>query len=188
LFVTSAREQLLARLVEEVARHGLRDRSLRELAAAAGTSHRMVLYHFGSREGLVAEIVGAVEAAQRALMADLATTVDSPPALVRAMWRRLSAPEMHPFIRLFLEVASYSPGADRLTSPWLDESENVTAGFGRPHDRAETRLGVAVVRGLLIDVVSGADVADATTSLELFLSMWENVSDRNRSRRGAQLT
>ena len=34
------------------------------LAAAIGTSHRMLIYHFGSREGLVAAIVASVEAPQ----------------------------------------------------------------------------------------------------------------------------
>ena len=50
----SPRDRLLSALVEYAAAHGLADASLRELAAAVGTSHRMLLYHFGSREGVVA--------------------------------------------------------------------------------------------------------------------------------------
>ena len=49
---TSPRERLLAKAVDHVAAHGVADLSLRALAAALGTSHRMLLYHFGSKEQL----------------------------------------------------------------------------------------------------------------------------------------
>ena len=45
---------------------GLGDLSLRKIAAAIGTSHRMLLYHFGSKSGLLVEVVRAVEARTRA--------------------------------------------------------------------------------------------------------------------------
>lgn len=38
--------------------HGLAGLSLRPLARAAGTSDRMLIYHFGSKEQLVAELLG----------------------------------------------------------------------------------------------------------------------------------
>src|SRR6478609_10415467 len=69
--MTSPRDELTRRLVMEVAIHGLGDRSLRDLAAAVGTSHRMLLYHFGSRDGMVTAVVEMVEADQRAVLADL---------------------------------------------------------------------------------------------------------------------
>jgi AcrR family transcriptional regulator len=167
------RDVLLARIVDEVGRNGLHDRSLRDLAAATGTSHRMLIYHFGSREGLVAAIVTAVEDAQRELMRDLAVDVESPSALVRALWERLSAPALHPFIRLFFESASYAAGAYERTAPWLEDAEALSHQLGVEYDPVDIRLGVAVIRGLLLDVVSGAGVADATASLERFLAMWE---------------
>jgi AcrR family transcriptional regulator len=168
-----AREELLARIVDEVGRNGLHDRSLRELASAVGSSHRMLLYHFGSREGLVTAIVAAVEAAERELMRELVSAAEGPVDLVRAHWARLVAPEMHPFIRLFFEAASYSSSAQERTTPWIDDAEHVGRRLGVRFDPADVRLGVAVIRGLLLDVVSGVDVADATASFERFLTMWE---------------
>ena len=44
------------------------DFSLRDLAGSIGTSHRMLVYHFGSREALLIEIVRAFEAEQSARM------------------------------------------------------------------------------------------------------------------------
>ena len=67
-----ARERLLAAVLGYVTEHGFSDLSLREVAAAIGTSHRMLIYHFGSREGLLVAVVQAVEAAQRGFLAELA--------------------------------------------------------------------------------------------------------------------
>jgi AcrR family transcriptional regulator len=171
--MVNSRDALLARIVDEVGRNGLHDRSLRELASAAGTSHRMLIYHFGSREGLVVAIVAAVEAAQRSLMHDLAGRAASPAALIREFWSRLSAPEMHSFIRLFFEAASYPLDDQELTAPWLTDANDVAARLGVSYDATDIRLGVAVIRGLLLDVVTGTDVAVATASLERFLAMSE---------------
>ena len=62
---TPPRDQLLAAAVDYVLAHGFSNLSLRELAAAIGTSHRMLIYHFGSKEGLLVALIRSVEAAQR---------------------------------------------------------------------------------------------------------------------------
>jgi AcrR family transcriptional regulator len=151
--MAEARDELLARIIAEVAAGGLADRSLREIAEAVGSSHRMVLYHFGSREGLV-------------------TAIDDPAELVRALWARTSAPEMMPFVRLFFECVALT-GGEGLTDPWLGTSSDIAGRLGLPPDEDELRLGVAVTRGLLIDVLATGDSGPATRSLERFLEMWE---------------
>ncbi len=174
---------LLSRVIDEVAAHGLTDRSLRDLAAAAGTSHRMVLYHFGSRDGLVAAIVDEIEARQRAAMSELARHSTSATELVRAMWRRVSSPELLPFVRLFFEslAATTRAGDVSLTTPWLDDGQAIGRLLGAPTDPVELRLGIAVTRGLLIDVLAGGDVDAATESLERYLAMWEASAARAQS-------
>jgi AcrR family transcriptional regulator len=172
-----ARDELLERIVGEVATNGLADRSMRELAAGVGSSHRMLLYHFGSRDGLVAAIVAATEAAQREALRELATETDSPADLVRALWARVSAPELRPFVRLFFETLATqarTPGAATdPTSDWLDTVHDLGGGVGRGSDDTDTRLGIAVTRGLLIDVLATGDVDAATASLERYLDLAE---------------
>jgi len=170
----TARDELLARVVADVAEHGIGDRSLRELAASVGSSHRMLLYHFGSREGLVAAIVESVERSQREALLELAADTDDPHELVRRLWTRVSAPELRPFVRLFFEAlaASGDAGADR-TAPWLDVAVDVTAEVGVAFDPVDIRLGVAVTRGLLVDVLMTGDVDEATAALERFVELWE---------------
>jgi AcrR family transcriptional regulator len=174
----------LARIVDEVAQHGIGDRSLRDLATAVGSSHRMLLYHFGSRAGLVAAIVVEVEARQRSLMSGSDSTAPPPaePAdVVRDVWRRVSDPRMRPFVQLFFEAVSHASrwpaegplGDDgRVTQSWIDEVDAMSNRVEHPADPTDVRLGIAVIRGLLLDVIAGGDLDGATASLERFLSMW----------------
>jgi AcrR family transcriptional regulator len=172
----NARAELLDRVVAAVAEHGLTDRSLRDIAAAVGTSHRMLLYHFGSRQGLVAAIVRSVEEAQRQLLRELATETNDPAALVIALWDRVSSPELRPFVRLFFESLAASAGSDTprdLTSPWLDEAAHISAVAGIDADPVDVRLGIALTRGLLIDVLVTGDAEPATAALRRFLERWQ---------------
>jgi AcrR family transcriptional regulator len=171
----SARDALLSRIIDDVSRSGIGDRSLRDLAAAVGTSHRLLIYHFGSRAGLVAAIVAEIEAQQRAVYRQLAIEITDPAELVRALWRRLSAAEIRPFVRLFFEALTVPvarPDGARLTGEWLDDSAVVSATLGTPYDPVEVRLGIAVVRGLLIDVIATDDTTAADAALERFLTHW----------------
>ncbi len=51
------REDLLERVTDHVVAHGLIGLTLRPLAADIGTSDRMLIYHFASRDALVSEVV-----------------------------------------------------------------------------------------------------------------------------------
>src|ERR1700759_4223033 len=83
------KQQLLERALGYLAEHGIGDISLRELAAALGTSHRMLIYHFGSKEGLFVAIVQEAENRQRRLLADSFGTGDLDlTALGRHVWRQ----------------------------------------------------------------------------------------------------
>jgi AcrR family transcriptional regulator len=176
----AAREELLERIIDHVAAHGLSDASMRDLAAAVGTSHRMLHYHFGGRHELVAAIVEATEARQRSVLAALAVDADSPETVVTRQWALLSQPAMAPFVRLFFELLAHAmhgrPGTERflatLTEPWLDAAAVAGEQLGMTPDRVEARLGVAVMRGLLIDAVATGDPGPATEAFERFVTMW----------------
>ncbi len=45
-------------------------------------------------------------------------------------------------------------------------------------DATDVRLGIAVTRGLLLDVMTGGDIAGATKSLERFLALWTAACGR----------
>jgi len=152
------RQALLDAIVEEVATRGVGDRSLRDLAAAVGTSHRMLLHHFGTRDELLLAIVDQVERRQMGLMRELPP---DPADAIAVMWASLRAAELRPFERLFFEC--YARGAQGeepfsrmlpgAVHSWLDDEA------ARGVDLATMRLGLAVMRGLLLDLV-GTDDSD----------------------------
>lgn len=172
-----ARERLLRRVMEHVANHGLGDTSLRDIADAVGTSHRMLNYHFGGRDGLVAAIVTAMESDQRMILRDIASTATSPADAVLAQWEVLTSEDALPFVRLFFEVLALAahgrPGTEgfleSLTQPWIELGRTLGDMLGTAFDDVDLRLGIAVVRGLLLDVIASGDARPARDSLRRFL-------------------
>ncbi|CAM3077280.1 TetR family transcriptional regulator [Mycobacterium intermedium] len=174
------RQQLLDALVEEFAAGGVGDRSLRDVAAAVGTSHRMLLHHFASREELLLAIVNEVERRQMAILSELPS---EPADSVTAMWENLSRPELRPFERLFFEC--YSRGAQGeqpfarmvpgAVEDWLSEVEKTP---GDATDPALVRLGLAVMRGLLLDLVATDDDAGVTAAADVFADLLRRAGRR----------
>jgi AcrR family transcriptional regulator len=166
------RKDLLDALIRTAGDEGLGGRSLREIADAVGTSHRVLLHHFGSREGLLLAIVEEVERRQTALVA---TLPKDPADAVAAMWEILRRPELRPFERLFFEC--YARGAqgeapfDQMlpgaVEGWLAEVERLA---GRV-DPSFVRLTLAIGRGLLLDLVGTEDEAGVDATMAYFVAM-----------------
>jgi AcrR family transcriptional regulator len=172
---SQARERLLAAAVRHALDAGIADLSLRQLAAAIGTSHRMLLYHFGSREGLLVAVTQAVEEQQRAALLGPGAALQDP----RRSWERLSDPKLWPQERLFFELYAYAlrgrPGTegflDGIVESWVGPvaAALVEVGADERTARADARLAVAVVRGLLLDLLATGDRAGVTEAYERYL-------------------
>jgi AcrR family transcriptional regulator len=178
---SGARERLLAAAMDHVAEHGVGQLSLRGLAAALGTSHRMLIYHFGSREGLLIEVIRTVEAQQRAALAQMLDDPEAPPEeTMRRMWRRVADPALWPNERLFFEVYAQAlqgspharPLLDGIVDLWVDPIARLAVAQGRPEAeaRAEARLGVAVTRGLLLDLLATGDREAVDAAMERYIA------------------
>ena len=178
---TTARERLLAAAMEYVAEHGVGDLSLRGLAAALGTSHRMLSYHFGSREGLLIEVIRTVEAQQRAGLATLLLDEDASPAeVMRRAWQGVADPALWPNERLFFEIYTQAlqghphaqPLLDGIVDLWVEPLARILVAEGRTEAeaRAEARLGVAVTRGLLLDLLATGDREAVDAAMERYIA------------------
>ena len=177
------RDTLLEGAIEYVAQNGITDLSLRQLAAALGTSHRMLIHHFGSKEGLWVAIVHEVERRQRAILADLVPAADVPVAeAMRAWWRHISDPSLWPNERLFFELygqaiqgrAHTVKMLDGIVDDWLEPAAEINMAYGlsREQARAHARLGIAVTRGLLLDLVATRDVEAVDAAMDAFIDVY----------------
>jgi AcrR family transcriptional regulator len=167
------RAELLGALIETFSDGGVGGRSLREVAERVGTSHRMLLHHFGSRDELLLAIVEEVERRQAATLGGLP---DDPADAFAAMWADVRRRELRPFERLFFECYSRAaqgeepftrllPGA---VEGWLAAVDERSGGTA---DRAMVRLGLAVSRGLLLDLVATGDEAGVDAAADRFVAL-----------------
>jgi AcrR family transcriptional regulator len=178
------KQRLLDAAIEYVAANGMSDVSLRTLAAALGTSHRMLIFHFGSKEALWVEIIRAVEQRQRDLLAQVLPDPSQPVGdAMRGWWKHISDPSLWPNERLFFEIYGQALQGrphttevlDGIVDDWLDPITeiNVSLGLPRAAARAHARLGVAVTRGLLLDLLATSDRAGVDGAMDAFIDVYE---------------
>ncbi len=144
--------------VEHALRTGVSTLSLRPLAAALGTSDRMLLYYFGTRDRLLVEVLDVVG---RRLQEHLAGALPGAPMPADELLARLDGaladPAADAAVRLYVEISGqaargvepFRSAAAAVAAGWLDwigPRLDVPAG-----ERAEAAAGVlAVVDGLLL--------------------------------------
>jgi AcrR family transcriptional regulator len=177
------RAELLDRAYDYVLDHGLAGLSLRPLAAATGTSPRVLLYLFGSKDGLVRELLARGRQEQ---VAQMTAVFDSglPPSvgdaavsvLADRLWSFLSAPERRASVRLtyeaFLASVGHEPGpwqgfaAEQLRD-WLDLLCRAQPDTPPALALARATRALALVRGLLLDLLACEEPDRVASALEL---------------------
>jgi AcrR family transcriptional regulator len=185
----SSRDRLLAGAISYFAANGTSDVSLRSLASALGTSHRMLIYHFGSKEGLLVAVVKEVESRQRELLTSLLVS-GATEGIDRDFWRHVSDRRLHPFARLFFEVYGQAlqhrswaePLLDGVVDEWIEPvaAALMAGGVSEDQARTEARLAIAVTRGLLLDLLATGERSAVDAVAELFLSRYGHAPDTSR--------
>jgi AcrR family transcriptional regulator len=189
------KQRLLDAAIEYVSDNGISDVSLRSLAAALGTSHRMLIFHFGSKEQLWVEIVQTVEQRQREVLRDILPDAGRPVGqAMRVWWKHISDPKLWPNERLFFELYGQALQGrphtvellDGIVEDWLDPvvEINLALGVPEPLARAHARLGVAVTRGLLLDLLATRDVAAVDDAMNAFIDIYEGWLQDHAAKRG----
>jgi AcrR family transcriptional regulator len=181
---------LLNAVIEHFVADGLADQSLRSIAEAVGTSHRMLLYHFGSKDGLLLEVVREVEARTEALFEGIGeASGERVDEIIRRTWAYVADPAVAGFERLFFALYGRALQGDEAALPlltddvehWLRANAALPAMAAVPADvtRAHARLGLAVTRGLLLDLLATGDRAGVDAALEVFAQGYANGTEAN---------
>jgi AcrR family transcriptional regulator len=175
------REDLLDGSLDYVCRHGLARLSLRPLAKAVGSSPRVLLHYFASKENLVVEIVRRGRARQQAMMATLKLGGLAPQEVARTLWREWSKPEWESLARLSFEIYALAlqdpsrfPGfLDASVNEWLRALEACSRAAGDDATASRT-LGTILVagfRGFLLDLLATHDRARIDRAVDRWLSV-----------------
>jgi AcrR family transcriptional regulator len=173
------KEEFLAEAVDYVLTHGLSDLSLRPLAAALGTSGRMLVYYFGSKDRLITDILHEVRRRKQAELAD-APGKD----VLRSYWSWAKSPEGLRYLRLVNEIYGLSMQHPERFGEFLAEESREVLAFisggweesgADPSERgALSTYTFATLRGLELDLLTTGE----TTRLEAAFAMFEADIER----------
>lgn len=164
------RAMVVDRLAAHMLEHGLAHNSLRQLAAAAKVSDRMLLYYFADKAEILSAVMGRVagELAQRLAGAIPDDRLLPPSELIVRAAAFTTGPDMRRFMRLWVEVVAAASGGE---VPFPDIVRQVMGGFrawvdarlALPEgaDREGTAAAIiAMIDGLaLVDICSDDDMA-----------------------------
>ena len=168
------RQRLLEACTDYALEHGLPDR-LGPLATAADTSSRMLIYHFGTRDSLLREILGQARQRQVEAFTDLLRVRPEEPYTVTLShaWSAITGPHGRPYLRMFSRLNDTAgeplwPGFRRIaTTDWLAPLEQGMRSLGRPE---LATVVLAVIRGLLMDLDATGDTARTNQAVHDFLT------------------
>lgn len=167
--VQLSRETLLPALATHVLSHGLGQASLRPLAKAAGTSDRMLIYHFGNKEALITELLGYIatmySGALDAMLGD-----ERPATRQECLARILGAgsdPAMQAFLVLWWDIVAgaarglpgYRAAAEAMMTKQLSWLERQMPD-GDPDPAGGARYLMTLIEGtLMLRAVGHSDTA-----------------------------
>jgi AcrR family transcriptional regulator len=196
--------ELLEAAYRYVLEHGLGDLSLRPLASAIGSSPRVLLYLFGSKDGLIRSLLARARIDELDLLARL--HVEGRPrdgggvgliVVAEQLWSWLSAPEHRALLTLWVEAYARSLIDPR--GPWAGFARStvedwlaVLAGAQRAHERetadggTERTAVLAVLRGALLDLLATGDLQRVTDAVHQQVTALDRRPAPARTRRGSQ--
>ncbi len=177
------KEELTEALIGYLLTHGLSDLSLRPLAAELGTSARLLIYHFGSKEGLLAAAMDAMHSHLRGTLQTLAENdaQEGDARVLRQFWDWAVAAENFSYLKLLYELQilaarhpeTYGPFWQKATAGWLELIKGLL-----PADKqkaAIASLPIAVFDGLFLELMSTGDRQRTTRALDYFIGLVEEV-------------
>lgn len=182
--------ELLAGLTEYFVTRGISDVSLRPMATAVGTSARLLIFHFHSKEQLLTEVLESMQESLQRSLAELLSErqVDEGPAPLRLFWdwalKDVNFARLRVLHQLQVLAAqdqkSYGRYLRKNSANWLQTVQAIL----KPSQRSPllATLIVAVFDGLFIEVMSTGDRRRATAAIDEFILM-----ARNHSARSAQI-
>ncbi|HTW84660.1 MAG TPA: TetR/AcrR family transcriptional regulator [Candidatus Sulfotelmatobacter sp.] len=172
------RSKLLERVAAYVLDHGLADLSLRPLAEAVESSPRTLLYHFGSKERIVAAVLRGIRERQQALFARLGGEQTTPVAICRAAWAYMSDPAVGPALRLFFETYALAlraperfPGfLEGAVEDWLRflAAPLLAQGMEPARARAFATVVLGGYRGFMLDYAATGDAERVGAAIDLW--------------------
>jgi AcrR family transcriptional regulator len=181
-------EELRDGIVEYLITHGLHNLSLRPLAKALGCTPRVLLYHFGSKEKMVIEVLAQIRQRQRATYGGVEGATFAKGC--QTIWTHMSAPNSEPLFRLFFETYGIALRHPRLYKAFLHDTiedwlqlvtgELAGARQQRRQARAIATIVLAGLRGFMLDFCTTHDRERVELAVRLWLRSLDSMLTRHK--------
>jgi AcrR family transcriptional regulator len=186
----NTRDGLLKHCLAYFLREGVANLSLRPLAAAVGTSARMLLHYFGSKEELIAEVMAEVQTRLQHAFQELSEGKGEERGadLLPRFWKVVSNKANQPSLRLLFEVQMlalqnpkrYRRYLTKTSANWRRLIEDALPP--RRRNAIYATLYNAVIDGLLLELLSTGDHRRTSRALLLFSARCSAKQQRKRVR------
>lgn len=187
--------ELLDHIADYLTDNGVAELSLRPLARAVGSSPRVLLYYFGSKEELLVKALGRLRERQRVTYERMKSLpYQNTGEVCRAIWRHMSAPENVRLFGMSLEIFAMALRQPQRFADYLRASVEDWLGFlsvplsrngyGEAEARAHATVVVAGFRGFLLDYSASRDRGRLDRAVELWLSALDAMPLRKENENG----
>jgi AcrR family transcriptional regulator len=170
-------------IVQYLIQHGFFGLSLRPLAKAVGSSPRVLLHYFGSKEKMFVKVLAEIRHLQRASYDQLQAA--SFAEVCREVWTRMTARDSEPLFRLFFEAYGMALRHPQLyrsflrstIEDWLREIADPLCreGYERSEARAFATIVLAGLRGFMLDYCSTHDRKRLDRAVGLWLRTLDSM-------------
>jgi AcrR family transcriptional regulator len=165
---SARRTELLDKAYAYVLVHGLSDMSLRPLASAIGSSPRVLLYLFDSKDGLVRALLHRARRDELELLSGLDPTHASMQDAARALWSWLADDRHRRLLALWVEAygrsliapdGPWAQFAEQTVQDWLRLLGETQSSARRGSRSAESQqtIVLALLRGAMLDLLATGD-------------------------------
>jgi AcrR family transcriptional regulator len=185
------KREILDAVIRYISENGVANLSLRPLAAATGTKARLLIFHFGSKENLLAEAMAALRDHVQETFADAEGSRKAATAgeLARRFWRRATLKRNAGILRVFFEVLALALTNGGKYRNYMKGSAaswhrlfaaSLPAHLTPARRKIFATLTVDAFNGLLLDYLVTGDLRRTTRALDIFAVEIDRLAPRRK--------
>jgi AcrR family transcriptional regulator len=168
------KQALLEQCLEAAIVSGMIDLSINTIAKNIGTSGRMLVYHFGSKQELERQLITLLEIRLREKLWSFETVAlgseNSLTTTLLAMWQHLTSPAMHGLLKLTMDLNQRAIQGDVETQHFLERENQqwVDSLVLLINDKTMALALLHLFQGAILDFLTTGNAQRGQQSIEKF--------------------
>jgi AcrR family transcriptional regulator len=168
------KQELLEHCLAVIIETGVMDGSINAIAKRIGTSGRMLVYHFGSKQELERQLISLLETRLREKLWSFQSVPlkgeDCLTEPLLEMWSHLTSPEMCGLLRLTMELNQRAMQGDSETQRFVEQESKqwLDSLFNLTNDSTTALLLFHLFQGALLDFLTTGNAQRGQQTIKAF--------------------